>query len=105
MIMTTGTTMVRLTLAGLLVWSSRATAQAAPPFPASWIGRWAGTLTTIAPPDSVRNRIPIALENRYTLRRDTVVHELTWWDTSPTRTMKGSGANADGGAEVRSFRV
>lgn len=150
-------------------------AQSALRFPDAWVGRWAGTLTTYAPPDSVRNTIPITieiareasgagytwltvfnrdtvrglrpyrlvvedpargryatdegngvlldetyiggvltsvfqvqtrvLESRYTLRGDTLVHELTWWDTVPTRTVKGSGANAEGGAEIRSFRV
>ena len=31
-------------------------------FPASWVGRWEGELTTTAPPDSVRNRIPVVRE-------------------------------------------
>jgi hypothetical protein len=30
-------------------------------FPTAWEGHWEGTLTTIAPPDSVRNRIPVSL--------------------------------------------
>lgn len=151
------------------------TARAQATFPDAWTGTWSGTLTTLAPPDSVRNRIPISLEisreasgggyqwktifnadtvrglrpyrlivedaargryatdegngilldetwiggvltsvfqvqgrvleSRYTVRGDTLTHELTWWDSTPTRTVKGSGANAEGGAEVRSFRV
>jgi hypothetical protein len=149
--------------------------QAQTPFPEAWVGKWHGTLVTIAPPDSIRNRIPISLEiarepndtaftwrtifnadtvrgnrpyrllienaakglyatdesngvlldetflggvltsvfhvqtrvleSRYTLRGDTLTHELTWWDTTPTRTVKGSGANAEGGTEISSFRV
>ena len=145
------------------------------PFPESWLGKWQGTLVTIAPPDSIRNRIPISLEiarepndtafvwrtifnadtvrgnrpyrllienaakgiyatdesngvlldetflgglltsvfqvqtrvleSRYSLRGDTLTHELTWWDTSPTRTVKGTGANSEAGTEIRSFRV
>ncbi|MCC7055347.1 MAG: hypothetical protein IT355_18890 [Gemmatimonadaceae bacterium] len=58
-----------------------------------------GMLTSVF---QVQSRV---LESRYTLRGDTLVHELTWWDITPTRTVKGSGANAEGGAEIRSFRV
>ena len=144
-------------------------------FPAAWAGKWSGTLSTIAPPDSVRNRIPITLEiapestgsayrwttvfnadtvrglrpyrllvenaakglfatdegngvlldetyiggvltsvfkvqtrvleSRYVLRGDTLTHELTWWESAPTRTVRGQGANAEGGAEITSYRV
>jgi hypothetical protein len=144
-------------------------------FPAAWAGQWSGTLSTIAPPDSVRNRIPITLEiapeptgsayrwttvfdadtvrglrpyrllvedaakglfatdegngvlldetyiggvltsvfrvqtrvleSRYTVRGDTLTHELTWWEAAPTRTVRGQGANAEGGAEITSYRV
>lgn len=44
-------------------------------FPAAWAGRWEGTLTTIAPPDSVRNSVPLTL----TITRIT---DSTWtWRT------------------------
>ena len=168
-------TIASLTLASTVLISSRLSAQASTPFPSHWIGRWAGTLTTLSPPDSVRNRIPISLEiareasgpgyvwrtifnadtvrglrpyrlivedaatghyatdesngvllddtyiggvltsvfrvetrvleSRYSLRGDSLVHELTWWDAAPTRTVKGAGANAEGGAEITSYRV
>lgn len=144
-------------------------------FPAAWEGRWEGTLVTTSPPDSVRNRIPIALriapepggqawtwrtvfnndtvrgvrpyrllvrdaarghyatdegnglvledtwvdgvlvsvfqvgdrtlESRYELRGDTLVHDIVWWSAEPTTRVRGTGANAEGGAEVRTFRV
>lgn len=45
------------------------------------------------------------LESRYAVRGDTLTHELTWWDAAPTRTVTGTGANAEGGSEIRSFRV
>ncbi len=59
----------------------------------------AGVLTSVF---QVQTRV---LESRYTLRGDTLTHELTWWDAAPSRSVKGSGANAEGGAEIRSFRV
>lgn len=31
-------------------------------FPDAWVGRWEGELTTVSPPDSVRNRVPVARE-------------------------------------------
>ena len=31
-------------------------------FPASWVGAWRGVLTTMAPPATQRNRIPVTLE-------------------------------------------
>lgn len=144
-------------------------------FPASWAGRWQGTLTTVAPPDSVRNRIPISLlivkedtgsawtwrtvfnadtvrglrdyrllvrdaakghyatderndlvlestfvdgtlvsvfqvggrvlESRYALLGDSLVHDIMWWNATPMASQRGSGANAEAGAEVRSHRV
>jgi hypothetical protein len=144
-------------------------------FPAAWAGKWSGTLSTIAPPDSERNRIPITLEiapestgsayrwttvfnadtvrglrpyrllvedaakglfatdegngvlldetyiggvltsvfkvqtrvleSRYVVRGDTLTHELTWWESAPTRTVRGAGANAEGGVEITSYRV
>jgi len=151
-------------------------AQPAPAaFPDAWIGHWEGTLVTLRPPDSVRNRIPISLEiarersgdaytwrtifnadtvgglrpyrllvedaarglfavderngvvldetyiggvltsvfrvqtrvleSRYSLRGDTLTHELSWWEAAPTRTVRGSGANAEGGGEITSYRV
>lgn len=58
-----------------------------------------GVLTSVF---QVQSRV---LESRYALRGDTLTHELTWWDTAPTRTVKGSGANAEGGTEIRSYRV
>lgn len=143
--------------------------------PATWVGRWAGTLTTVSPPDSVRNRIPITLEitpdasgagyawrtvfnadtvrglrpyrllvedaargrfatdegngilldetwiggtlssvfqvgtrvlsSRYAMHGDTLTHELTWWEAAPSRTARGTGANAEQGAAVLSYRV
>ena len=168
--------LVHLALTGALTLLLGRDASAQPTFPATWAGRWVGTLTTFAPPDSVRNRIPISLEitpletdpasyawrtvfnadtvrgrrpyrlvaenaakglfatdegngvlldetwiggtltsvfqvrtrvlhSRYTLRGDTLTHELSWWDSAPTRSVRGAGANAEGGAEIRSFRV
>ena len=58
-----------------------------------------GVLTSVF---QVQTRV---LESRYSLRGRTLTHELTWWDTTPTRTVKGSGANSEGGAEIRSYRV
>lgn len=163
---------------GVLLAACRTMPAAAPaptaPFPESWVGHWEGTLTTLTPPDSARNRIPISLditreaggtaygwrtifnadtvrgdrpyrlvvedaargryatdegngvlldeswlggvltsvfevqgrvlESRMMLRGDTLVHELTWWSTTPTRTVRGQGANAEGGAEIKSYR-
>lgn len=144
-------------------------------FPAQWAGRWEGTLTTSAPPDSVRSRLPVTLfiaredtgsawtwrtvfnadtvrgvrpyrlvvrdaarglyatdernglelestwisgtlvsvfqvgsrvlESRHSMHGDTLVHDITWWSATPARRMRGSGANAEQGAEVLSFRV
>jgi hypothetical protein len=59
----------------------------------------AGVLTSVF---QVQTRV---LESRYSMRGDSLVHELTWWDATPTRTVKGSGANAEGGATITSFRV
>lgn len=59
----------------------------------------AGTLVSVF---QVQSRV---LENRTTVRGDTLVQELMWWDTTPTRTVKGSGANSEAGAEIRSYRV
>jgi len=162
-------------LAASLALGVRIEAQATPPFPDGWLGRWSGTLVTYAPPDSVRNRIPITLEiareasgrtftwrtvfnadtvrgvrnyrllvrdparghyatdegnglvleetylagslmsvfevggrvleSRYTLRADTLTHDITWWSASPVSTARGEGANSEGGAAVRSYRV
>lgn len=171
--------MTRPSLITLALLSALATgtagAQAPVRFPDTWAGHWTGTLVTLMPPDSVRNRIPVSLdiareksgtgytwrtifnadtvrgdrpyrlviedaakghyatdegngvlldetfiggvllsvfqvqtrvlENRVTVRGDTLVQELTWWDAAPTRTVKGSGANSEGGAEIRSYRV
>jgi hypothetical protein len=164
-----------LSLAALLHGSLAPALHAQPRFPDSWVGQWVGTLSTFAPPDSVRNRIRITLEiareasgtgytwrsvfnadtirgvrpyrlliddanlgryiidesngvlldasyvdgvltsvfqvksvvleSRYFLRGDTLTHELTWWDAASSRTATGAGANAEGGAEVKSFRV
>jgi hypothetical protein len=58
-----------------------------------------GVLTSVF---QVQTRV---LESRYSVRGDTLTHELTWWESAPTRTVKGSGANAEGGTEIRSFRV
>ncbi len=58
-----------------------------------------GVLTSVF---QVQTRV---LENHYELRGDTLTQTLTWWDTTPTRTVKGSGANAEGGSEIHSFRV
>jgi hypothetical protein len=144
-------------------------------FPDAWLGNWSGTLTTLSPPDSVRNQIPISLliakepngsghvwrtvfnadtvrgvrpyrliaedpakgmyatdegngillddtqigntltsvfrvgprvlHSTYSLRGDTLTHQLTWWDTTATRSVKGSGANSEGGEPVTSYRV
>ena len=45
------------------------------------------------------------LESRYTLRGDTLTHDVTWWSTPPTSVHRGAGANAEEGAEIRTFRV
>ena len=161
--------LVALSLAG------PASAQDTRAFPAGWAGTWQGTLTTWSAPDSVRNRIPLALtiaredtgsaytwrtvfnadtvrgvrpyrlivrdakaglygtdegnglvleerwiagslisvfqvgervlESRYTLRGDTLVHDIVWWNAKPVTSMKGEGPNAERGAAVLSFRV
>jgi hypothetical protein len=162
-----------LALLGIFAATSQAGAQAT--FPGAWAGKWSGTLRTYAPPDSVRNTIPVTLEiqresdgkaylwrtifnadtmrgirpyrlvienaakglyatdesngvlldetfiagvltsvfqvgtrfisNRYAVHGDTLTQELLWWESAPTRTVKGSGANAEGGAEILSYRV
>lgn len=48
---------------------------------------------------------PRVLESRYTLRGDTLTHDITWWSATPTAVQRGSGANAEQSAEVRTFRV
>jgi hypothetical protein len=58
-----------------------------------------GVLTSVF---QVQTRV---LESRYSLRGDSLVHEITWWDAAPTRTVKGAGANSEGGAEITSYRV
>ena len=45
------------------------------------------------------------LESRYTLRADTLVHDITWWSATPSAATRGEGANSEGGAGVRSYRV
>jgi hypothetical protein len=62
----------------------------------TWIG---GVLTSVF---QVQTRV---LQSRYELRGDTLTHELTWWDATPSRTVKGAGANAEGGATITSHRV
>jgi hypothetical protein len=62
----------------------------------TWIG---GVLSSVF---QVQTRV---LHSRYSLRGDTLTHELTWWDAAPTRTVKGSGANSEGGATITSHRV
>jgi hypothetical protein len=159
----------------LLTLAAATTLSAQRVFPASWVGRWEGTLTTLAPPDSVRNQIPIeltiardtapnayiwrtifnadtvrglrpyrllversergqyatdesngvlledtflggtlrsvfqvgtrVLQSVYAVRGDTLTHELTWWESTPSRTTAGAGANAEGGVAVAAFRV
>lgn len=144
-------------------------------FPDAWVGDWKGTLTTVAPPDSVRNRIPITLtiareaagdawtwrtvfnadtvrglrayrllardrarglyatdegngvvledtwvggslisvfqvgaqvlESRYTLSGDTLTHDIIYWSPTPSTTVRGSGANAEGGVAITTHRV
>jgi len=163
-------------LAAMLAVPGAATPAAAQArFPDAWAGRWQGTLTTTAPPDSVRNRIPITvliaredtgsawtwrtvfnadtvrgvrpyrllvrdaargayatdegngivledrlvdgmlvsvfqvgdqvLESRYALQGDSLVHDIVWWSATPSSRSRGTGANAEQGAEVLSFRV
>lgn len=53
------TRLARLVLAGLAI---AAPLGAQSGFPAAWAGRWRGTLTTVSPPDSVRQVIPLTLE-------------------------------------------
>ena len=62
----------------------------------TWV---AGTLVSVF---QVGERV---LESRYTLRGDTLVHDLMWWNAKPVSQMKGEGPNAERGARVSSFRV
>jgi len=62
----------------------------------TWV---AGTLVSVF---QVGERI---LESRYTLRGDTLVHDLMWWNAKPLTQTKGQGPNAERGATVSSFRV
>ena len=173
----TAKTAIAAIAAAVLFGAGCASAQAALPvaFPDAWAGQWSGTLTTIVPPDSVRNRIPITLEiarepnaaafrwrtvfaadtakglrdyrllikdaahgayaidernglvlsatylggtlvsvyrvgdrmfeSRHVVHGDTLMHDLVWWNADSARTERGSGANAEGGASVTSFRV
>jgi hypothetical protein len=166
---------VRFTiLAAAALLASDASAQEAT-FPDRWAGEWRGVLTTVAPPDSVRNRIPVSLriapipgdsawtwrtvfnadtirglrdyrllvrdrarglyatderngvileetwiggslisvfqvgtqvlESRYTLVGDTLTHDITFWNATPTTTTRGSGANAEGGVAITTHRI
>lgn len=45
------------------------------------------------------------LESRYAMHGDTLVHDITWWSSTPASRTRGRGANAEQGAEVLSFRV
>ena len=42
----------------------------------------AGVLTSVF---QVQTRV---LSSRYSVRGDTLMHELTWWDTTPTQTVQ-----------------
>ncbi|HEX4936442.1 MAG TPA: hypothetical protein VFV33_24845 [Gemmatimonadaceae bacterium] len=167
--------LLALVAVSALAVAARASAQGAPRFPEDWFGQWSGTLATYAPPDSVRNRIPLTLEiareaggsavrwrtvfnadtvrgvrdyrllvrdaargryatdegngivleetfiagtlvsvfevggrvleSRYTLRGDTLTHDITWWSATPESTTRGEGANSEQGMAVRTFRV
>ena len=59
----------------------------------------AGTLISVF---QVGGRV---LESRYTLRGDTLTHDITWWNATPTSVQRGNGANAEQGAEISTFRV
>jgi hypothetical protein len=61
-----------------------------------WIG---GSLISVF---QVGERV---LESRYSLRGDTLVHDIVWWSARPVTSMKGEGPNAERGAAVLSFRV
>ncbi len=163
-----------LAIGGLLGAASLA-AQSPRPFPEPWAGVWTGVLTTVAPPDRERNRIPLTLtiapdtlpgrwiwrtvfnadtvrglrdyrllvrdavagryatdegngvmleetlvdgalisvfrvgeqvlESRYTLRGDTLTHDIVWWKSTPTATVRGQDANAEQGAEITSHAI
>lgn len=150
-------------------------AQSPRPFPDSHVGVWSGILTTTAPPDRERNRIPVTLtiapdtvpgqwiwrtvfnadtvrglrdyrlivrdaaagryatderngvvleetlidgvlisvfrvgeqvlESRYTLRGDTLTHDIVWWKATATSTTRGQGANAEQGADIASHAI
>lgn len=45
------------------------------------------------------------LESRYALQGDSLVHDIVWWSATPSSRSRGTGANAERGAEVLSFRV
>ena len=63
-------------------------------------GRWlAGALISVF---QVGERV---LESRYSLRGDTLVHDIVWWSAKPVASMKGEGPNAERGDAVRSFRL
>ena len=62
--------------------------------------RWiAGSLISVF---QVGERV---LESRYTLRGDTLVHDIVWWNAKPVTSVKGDGPNAERGAAVLSFLV
>lgn len=73
------------TLASSLLIGCRVSAQATMPFPSNWIGRWSGTLTTLTPPDSVRNRIPISLG----IAREATGSGYTWRTIFNADTVRG----------------
>ncbi len=62
----------------------------------TWV---AGALVSVF---QVGNRV---LESRHSMHGDTLVHDITWWSATPASRKRGSGANAEQGAEVLSFRV
>ena len=45
------------------------------------------------------------LESRYTVRNDTLVHDIIWWSATPVRRMRSDGPNGERGAEILSHRV
>jgi hypothetical protein len=45
------------------------------------------------------------LESRHSMQGDSLVHDIVWWSATPSSRSRGAGANAEQGAEVRSFRV
>jgi hypothetical protein len=76
---------VRASALALMISVNGASLHAQQHFPERWAGRWEGTLTTMSPPDSVRNRISISL----TIAREDTGTAWSWRTIFNADTVRG----------------